>query len=324
MCLATRPAAPPESWSSRIARPDLNRIAAEFGLGRPVSVRPLAGGRAGIARLDTARGTFVVKPSYPSDDLELLEQVAAALGLAGLRQAQLLRSKAGSLRSRTGHYVQEFLPGQVSPQPTAEQTAAVMRYLADYHAALAALPLPPSWRAADTIWTQVASADYLVLVLPGLLQRFGFADQTGSAVAALRDAAPAMAALPRQLVHSDIGPDNVLMQGTEVVAVIDFTPMYQPALFAVATAVYWYQVYGRSELDCEAIWSSLRLAGARRPWPAAETGLWPAMLAREALRRLATPLALADQAGTGLPAMTAQRHAAVLALIRAWPELAAR
>jgi Ser/Thr protein kinase RdoA (MazF antagonist) len=286
-------------------------------------VRPLAGGRAGVAQLATPRGTFVVKPSYPSDDLELQERVAAALGLAGLRQAQLLRSKAGSLRSATGHYVQEFLPGQICPQPTAEQTAAVMRYLADYHAALAGLELPPSWRAADTIWTQVASADYLVLVLPGLLQRFGFADQTTEALAELRAAGPAMAALPRQLVHSDIGPDNVLMHGTEVVAVIDFTPLHEASLFAAATAVYWYQVYGRDELDCQAIWSSLQLAGARRRWSGAETGLWPAMLAREALRRLATPLALADQAGTGLPAMTAQRHAAVLALMRAWPELLA-
>jgi homoserine kinase type II len=266
----------------------------------------------------------VVKPSYPSDDLELLAQVAAALGQAGLRQAQLLRTKAGSLRSSTGHFLQEYLPGRICPQPTAEQAAAVMRYLADYQAALAGLQLPPSWHAADTIWTRVASADYLVLVLPDLLQRFGYADRTAAAVAELHAAVSAMSALPRQLVHSDIGPDNVLMHGTEVAAVIDFTPLYEPALFAVATAVYWYQIYGSAELDCAAIWSSLRLAAARRPWTAAETELWPAMLAREALRRLATPLALADQAGGAPPAMTVQRHAAVRTLMRSWHELRQR
>jgi Ser/Thr protein kinase RdoA (MazF antagonist) len=278
-----------------------------------------------VVRLATSRGTFIVKPAYPADDLELHERVAAVLDAAGLRQARLLRSKAGSLRSSTGHYVQELIPGRIWPTPTAGQTAAVMRYLADYHAGLAAVQLPAGWRGPDTIWTQVASADYLVLVLPGLLQRFGAGTAAMSAaltaLTALKAARPAMAFLPRQLVHGDIGPDNVLMQGSDVAAIIDFTPFFEPALFAVATAVYWYQVFGRAELDAAALWSSFRLTGARRPWSSAETRLWPAMLAREALRRLATPLALADQAGGELPAMTAPRYAAVLALMRSWPEL---
>jgi Ser/Thr protein kinase RdoA (MazF antagonist) len=290
------------------------------------------GGQAGVVRLGTGRGAFIVKPAYPTDDLELQDQVAVALGAAGLRQARLLRNTAGSLRGSTGHYVQELLPGQIYPQPTAEQTAAVLRYLADYHAALAELALPAGWRRADTVWSRVASADYLVLVLPGLLRRFGTRSglpQPGgelidAALAELSAARPAMSALPRQLVHGDIGSDNVLMQGTEVVAVIDFTPFLEPALFAVATAVYWYQVHGRAELDVGAIWSSLQRAGARRPWSAAETQLWPTMLAREALRRLATPLALADQADGELPPMTAHRHAAVLTLMRSWHQLGQR
>jgi homoserine kinase type II len=312
--------------------PDATRIAAEFDLGRPVSVRAVPGGRAGVVRLGTARGAFIVKPAYPTDDLELQDQVAVALSAAGLRQARLLRSTAGSLRGSTGHFVQELLPGRIYPQPTAEQTAAVLRYLADYHAALAEVALPAAWHRAETIWSRVASADYLVLVLPGLLRRLsersGLPQAGGelidAAIAALSAARPAMSALPRQLVHGDIGPDNVLMQGSEVVAIIDFTPFLEPALFAVATAAYWYQVHGTAEVEVDAIWSSLHRAGARRPWREAETQLWPAMLAREALRRLATPLALADQAEGELPSMTAQRHAAVLALMRSWPALRSR
>ncbi len=51
--------------------------------------------------------------------------------------------------------------------------------------------------------------------------------------------------LPRQLVHGDIGPDNVLLDGERVVAIIDFRPHVLPVLSAASTAPYWYHVYGQ-------------------------------------------------------------------------------
>ena len=130
----------------------------------------------------------------------------------------------------------------------------------------------------------------------------------------------ALPILPRQLVHGDIGPDNVLMDGDEVIAIIDFTPLCEPVLFAVATAVYWYHVHGRRQLDPGGIRASLD-AAAPRPWTATEREIWPAMLAREALRRLATPLAVAAEAGTGPPAWPAARYQAVVTLLDSWPQL---
>jgi Ser/Thr protein kinase RdoA (MazF antagonist) len=106
----------------------------------------------------------------------------------------------------------------------------------------------------------------------------------GTVAAALRQvelALPQMRRLPSQLMHGDIGPDNVLMDGDDVIAIVDFTPLCQPVLFAVATAVYWYHIYGRRRLDLGGIRASLA-AAAHRPWTAAEREVWPAMLAREA------------------------------------------
>jgi len=135
-------------------------------------------------------------------------------------------------------------------------------------------------------------------------------------------ALPQMRQLPRQLVHGDVAPDNVLMHGSEVIAIIDFTPFFQPVLFAVATAVYWYHVHGQRRLDPVGIRASLTAAG-HRPWTTGERQAWPAMLAREALRRLATPLTLAAQTGTGPPARTGARYQAVLSVMDSWPELQA-
>jgi hypothetical protein len=118
----------------------------------------------------------------------------------------------------------------------------------------------------------------------------------------------------------DIGPDNVLMNGSEVIAIADFTPLHQPVLFAVATAVYWYHIHGHRQLDLGGIRASLT-AAAHRPWTATEREVWPAMLAREALRRLATPMAVAALTRARPPARTGERYQAVLSIMDSWRQL---
>jgi Ser/Thr protein kinase RdoA (MazF antagonist) len=307
---------------------DCARIAEEFGLGPVLGVAPLAGGHPDVTRLTTPRGTFVVKPAYGMATAELYEQAARALSAAGIRQAQPLRTTAGSLASGSGHTVQEFLPGRIALRPTRTQTAATMRHVGAYHAALERVPVPSKLPVPETVWDRVASAEYLVNALPGLLRSHGPPGGAGqhdvisAALGQVELALPQMRQLPRQLVHGDVAPDNVLMHGSEVIAIIDFTPFFQPVLFAVATAVYWYYVHGQRRLDPVGIRASLTAAG-HRPWTTAERQAWPAMLAREALRRLASPLALAAQTGTGPPARTGARYQAVLSVMVSWPELQA-
>ena len=100
-------------------------------------------------------------------------------------------------------------------------------------------------------------------------------------------------------MHSDIGPDNVLLDGEQVVAIIDFTPHVLPVLFAASTALYWYHVYGQQRAVSVAALAASRDAMAEvRPWSAAEDKLWAVGLVWEGLRRLATTLELARSAGT--------------------------
>ena len=63
--------------------------------------------------------------------------------------------------------------------------------------------------------------------------------------------------------------------------------------------MYWYHVHGYDRLDLSAVRASLAATASQRPWTDLEVALWPVMLAREALRRLATPLAIAVEQPTG-------------------------
>lgn len=305
----------------------LDSVAGEFGLGRVRDITPVPGHRD-VVRLAAERGVFLVRPAGPADPA-LYEQVAARLAQAGLRQAMPVRTAAGALVGTSGLVVQEFLPGTASLSPTPAQALSTMRHIGAYHSVLATISFPA---AEPTLWTRVAEPRYLLAELPG--RRLG--DAVLTALDHLAGALPRIGELPRQLAHGDIGPDNVLMDGDDVVAVIDFTPVHQPVLFAVATAIYWYQVHGHHDLDAAAIGACLRAAG---PWTAAERSAWPAMLLLPALQRLATPFAVAAASGAdpsaladdvrsgnarpGPAAATIRRLDAVAAVVRGWPALAA-
>jgi Ser/Thr protein kinase RdoA (MazF antagonist) len=273
---------------------DCDSIADEFGLGRVIAVAPLPGGHSGVVRLTTQRGDFVVKPSYDPLDVELCERAGHALRRGGIRQAMPLRTTDGRLTDTSGRYVLEFIPGEPVLHPSPAQAASAMRHVAEFHAAIEQVPVPKALDAKDTLWTRVLSPAYLAAELPGLIERPDLpADGRDEIMAALRyltEARPLLQALPRQLIHGDIGPDNVVMDGDDVVAIIDFTPYHEPFVFAFAVAVYWYHAHGHEGLDPAAIRASLAAASAVRPWTADELAAWPAMLVRESLSRLAVYL----------------------------------
>jgi hypothetical protein len=286
--------------------PNHQLIATEFALGRVLAVTPLAGG-PDVVKLSTTGGTWVVKPCLNRTTAELYPRVASALNAAGLRQALPPWTAAGSPVSASGYPVQEFLPGRICLQPTAAQIAATMRYIAEYHRVLEEVPPPAELRVVDSIWNRVASVEYLLERLPGLLRAPGTwpglptdcRQTVEAALGLVRDRRPLLNRLPRQVVHGDIGPDNVLMDGGRVVSIVDFTPYDEPFLFALSSAVYWYHIYGRDVVDLDSVRGSLAVTGTRRPLTEVEAAAWPAMFVREALRRLTTSLAVADQAGTG-------------------------
>ncbi len=297
-------------------------VADEFGLGRLLAAAPLADGHPDVVKLTTARGSFVVKPAYSITQAELAEQAAVILSQAGVRQARFLRSTAGALVGESGHIVQEFLPGRACLRPTPAQTVATMRHIGVFHAALSRLPVPPGLAAEDTLWQRVASPGYLVAELPGLLRRSDLpAGHLAVVTAALERAGehlPLIERLSAQVVHGDIGPDNVLMDGDEVVAIVDFTPHRKPVLFAMATAVYWYHIHGHRVLDHAAVRASVAALRECRDWSGIEVAAWSAMVLLEALRRLATTLALVEEAGAHVGGGLAPRYDAVELALRSW------
>jgi Ser/Thr protein kinase RdoA (MazF antagonist) len=299
---------------------DVAVLLRDYDLGTLIDAGPLPGGSAAVLRVRTDRGAFVLKPAYRPAQIELQARAAEYLNDRGIRQARVIATSSGAVVSAEGNVLLEFLPGAIAAQPTRQQTLAAMRHVGAYHRELADLP-GPFRPDAESLWRRVSDPDYLVGELPGLLARHDVARRDGLAAVQALDvldrARTRLAALPRQVVHGDIGPDNVLMDGNEVVSLVDFTPYRESALFAACTALYWYHVYGRATADVARLRASVDAIGQERAWTAQELALVPVGLLREALRRLATPLALAAQAGRPTGPSLAPRHAALAGILRA-------
>jgi Ser/Thr protein kinase RdoA (MazF antagonist) len=312
------------------ARPaDARAVLAEYDLGDLLAAETLPAGHRDNRKVTTTAGTFVLRRAYRSADVQLQAEVSPLLTARGFRQPRVVPTAAGTLVTRSGYWLAEFLPGSMSLNPTTSQVTAAMRHIAGYHVVLGELPL--SYQPdPSSMWSHAADPDFLLAELPGLLDRYGLADDdTDEALACLQQAKPALAELPRQLVHGDIGQDNVLMDGDEVISLIDFTPYRESVLFATSGALYWYHVCEVAPVSTQCLHASMRALGEWRPWQRAELELWPAGLVREALRRLAIPLELARRAdaepGAGIAAVTAPavgpRKAPVSALARLLPDL---
>lgn len=284
----------------------LDTVAREFDLGRVYESRPFPDGGPNALRLACAAGDFVIKKPWDPLDVELYSRVEVRLNDLGIRQARQLRSGSGALLASTGHAVQEFLPGDILVAPEPQLTRRFLTQLAAYDSALAGLDVPPELAARDTTWTRVVSPDYLAAELPGLLARH---PQLGldpapveALLAVLRDSAETLEPGPsRQLVHGDHGPDNVLLDPAgDTMVIIDFTPYHDSTLLGLGSAVYFFSLHGRTPDRAE-------LEAAFAAYGAAPEAGW-ATLTREALRRLATPLARASESGGAVDEPTTLRR----------------
>jgi homoserine kinase type II len=315
----TAPDADAESASGHLAA--ARAVLTEYSVGEVIAAGPVPAGSDLARRVVTGRGSYLLKPAYRQADVELQAEVATLLTARGIRQPRLEPTRSGGYVTRSGYFLQELLPGVSPTRPTPAQTTAAMRHVAAYHLALGELPV--SYEPdRGSLWVRVTDPDFLLAELPGLLARNGLADRApGLALDYLRRSQAGLAALPRQIVHGDIGPDNFLMTGDEVIALVDFTPHLQPVLFAAATALYWFHVYGQPHVGPDQLRANMATMAEVRPWTDAELALWPAALVLEALRRLATPLELAREHAAAVGPRLGERLAAAEAVARLLPEL---
>jgi hypothetical protein len=190
--------------------------------------------------------------------------VTLALNQAGIRQARPWRTTTGLPGQRVGLHGAEFLPGRACPDPAPAQSAVVMRHVVTYHLALAEVPVPAGLREETTLWKRVASVDYLVAELPWLVAAGLPEDVQAWSRRRWRTSRPLLRACASSRPSSSTvtsGRTTCSWQATRWSPSWTSPRSTSQPLFAIATAMYWYHVYGRDGLDLGAVAASLDAAG---------------------------------------------------------------
>jgi uncharacterized protein (TIGR02569 family) len=188
-----------------------------FGASGPA--RPLPGGEGTTWQV----GDVVLKPAADPQGASWCAELFAGLGGPGFRVPRPRRTVAGAWLA-DGWAAWERVEGEPGP---VEHWPGLVAASRAFHAALAGVPYPGWLRGRRDRWAvadRVAWGEASVVVAPELQ---GLVDDLVAARAPVE--------LPSQLVHGDLA-GNVLFADGQAPAVIDFSPYWRPAGYALAVA----------------------------------------------------------------------------------------
>ena len=208
---------------TQIPAEEMAELVLQFGAGNLISAKGIAEGVENSNYLvETTKGRFiftVYEKRVDTADLPFFMAMIDHLVAKGCPVPASLKTADGSATiSHKGKSMamMEFMPGLSVSHPTPEQALSAGRALGQLHAALKDFTLNrPNTLGLDG-WLDLAErcGDDLDKIQPGLKQR------VAEECAFLRAHWPA--GLDKSVIHADLFPDNVLMAGDKVCAVIDF------------------------------------------------------------------------------------------------------
>lgn len=238
-------------------------------------------------------GRYVLKIHHADEDPSAIELQTEALRYAGARAPGLaiprvLLARDGSAMSRgpDGRVVRllSWVEGEVIQHQvplTAGLRASLGRWLAELDRALVGFQHPAGNR--ELLWDiqRVPVVRPLLEHIPDVDLRALVARTLDTIEARLL---PLLPALPRQVIHNDANPNNVLADPAQVTGVLDFGDVVEaPRIQELAVAAGYY-------LGEDPVRSMLEMAAAYHavlPLNRAELRLLPALVAARAVARIA-------------------------------------
>lgn len=209
-------------------------LLAAWPIAAPWNIRPQSGGINNDTRfVETPSGTYILRVYGATRDLAKIRYELAVM--AELRRQPLSFAVAEPLPSRSGDPIlltesgapailMPLIPGVVGNRdsmaqvfPTGVALGELTRALGHVH-----IEAPPSWRT--TYADLVPSPDIDPLSVPAQAPVSPEEQaQLTRLIRSVQEQIPAMyAALPRQIIHGDFVPGNLLVQDDRVTAVLDF------------------------------------------------------------------------------------------------------
>lgn len=199
-------------------------------------------------RVNTGHEFYVLKRVGRLDFVRIYDKVQEVLRADGWKQARIIPALNGGLLSTTGWCLMDYTAGDALERYDEQQFSAIVQIMRSYNTSLAKVPFRPEEIEVLNSWDRVSRVSWMCEQVEALAEQRGLNPKERQL---LRNAAKLLSAnldffhsSPKQLIHADLGPGNIIFQGGRVVSVIDFTPEYENELYALSQFLYWTCLWG--------------------------------------------------------------------------------
>jgi hypothetical protein len=204
----------------------------------------------------TNENSYVLKHIGRPDFISIYDKVQRTIGKNGTLEGSVISTKNGSLMAGKGFALMVYIPGEAVETYSDEQFWSIVADLNEYNKALRQVPFVPNEIEQVNTWDQAKSTEFICKHTESIIQQCGFDSGTVLLFTSARNMLAAhrdhLLNNKKQLIHSDLGPGNIIFHDNKIRAIIDFTPEYEHELYSLTQFLYWTclrDFHGQSSID---------------------------------------------------------------------------
>jgi len=206
-----------------------------------INIEKTSTGSGNTFYVDTKSEKYIIKVNDRPDFVRLYGKIESVLTELGYTQSRIIKTNRNELLTSESAVLYTFLHGESHKNLNITQVENAIKYIKHFNSALLNVPFDPQEIKELNIWDKVKSLDFLINYfeykhLP--LEESKILLLT-KAIQILSDNMSLLSKIPKQLIHSDLGPDNFLFQNDNVYSIIDFTPEYENEIYSLCQFCYW-------------------------------------------------------------------------------------
>lgn len=237
---------------------ELHKIISEnYSFKSIIEIKKTKNGSGNTYFVKTKREKYVAKINERIDFVNIYDKVQSILNQMNLLQSRIIKTNEGMLMTSEEIVLYEFIDGSNYKTLSKNQFENAIRYIRKYNEALKLLPFKNEEIDLKNHWDRARSIDFIINELPKYLRELEIDDEHKeniyAAINILSRNKGKMSDSNKQLIHSDLGADNFIFKGDQIISIIDFTPEHNNELYSICQFIYWNYLWNNSNINKDEI-----------------------------------------------------------------------
>jgi Ser/Thr protein kinase RdoA (MazF antagonist) len=268
-------------------------IEKNYNIGAIAKIEKTTNGSGNTYMIETNVGKYIAKVNERIDFVSIYNKVERALNSLGFIQSCIIKTTKNKIMASEGVVLYEYINGENHLVLSEAQSNNAIKYMKEYNKALKMVPFNKEEISVINYWDKARSLDFIIRELPTLTNKSQLEEidrkNICETINILTNNKLALEKQGKQLIHSDLGADNFIFQGNEVISIIDFTPDNNHELYSLCQFIYWNYLWSANDFDIRKVNNYLSIYNSDGALDNEDKGFY-LLLLNTALYRITGPL----------------------------------